>query len=315
MKRDWRGAFRSLLTAREQLRPTEAVPAASVPAPALPGGRHRQSQGVDRAVQILLQMRYRELAASRQPLPSFDDVELRFMSQNGEDGILLFLFALIGTTNKRCVEICAGDGLECNTANLIVNHGWQGLLVDGSEALLERGGEFYRNGSETWFWPPRLERAWVTAETVNQLVTGAGFAGPLDLLSLDMDGVDYWVWKALDSVDARVVVLEYNPALGPDVSYAVPYDPAFELQKHAQTDGHPWHTGASLRAYARLAKTKGLRLVGVQRYGFNAFFVKEGLAEDLLPTVTPESCYTHPAAIGGMELFAAQRDMFPWVRV
>jgi hypothetical protein len=310
MKRDWRGMLRRLLRTSEAVHRTEYL------LTAVATGEHpRRNHGVDRAVQILLQMQYRELAASGRHLPTFDEVELRFMSQNGEDGILLFLFALLGTTTKRSVEICAGDGVECNTGNLIVNHGWQGLLVDGSESLLQRGGEFYKNGVETWFWPPRLERAWVTAETVNKLVTDAGFAGSIDLLSLDMDGVDYWVWKALDCIEPRVVVLEYNPALGPDLSYAIPYDPTFVLKTRVETGGHAWYSGASLAAYVKLAKTKGLRLVGAQRYGFNAFFVKEGLAEDLLPTVTPASCYTHPAAIKGAELFAPLLESLPWVSV
>ena len=89
-----------------------------------------ESTGASQGVQLLLSLRYRDLARERLPLPALRDTEFRCFSQNGEDGLLLYLFALIGTTNRKVVEICAGDGIECNAANLIINHGWHGLLFD-----------------------------------------------------------------------------------------------------------------------------------------------------------------------------------------
>src|SRR5210317_776510 len=73
-------------------------------------------QGVDKGTQLLLSLKYQDLARSGTVLP-FHDVEFRNFSQNGEDGILHYIFALIGTTNKRCIEICAGTGIECNCTN------------------------------------------------------------------------------------------------------------------------------------------------------------------------------------------------------
>src|SRR3990172_4907840 len=75
-----------------------------------------------RMLQLLLASRHKELVRSELPIPRFGDVEYSVFSQNGEDGILQLIFAVVGTTNKRAVEICAGDGIECNTANLVVNH-------------------------------------------------------------------------------------------------------------------------------------------------------------------------------------------------
>ena len=83
--------------------------------------------------QLQLALSWKALARRGDPLPAFADVEFRAYSQNGEDGILLYLFSLLGTTNKLAVEICAGDGIQCNATNLILNHGWTGLLVDGGE--------------------------------------------------------------------------------------------------------------------------------------------------------------------------------------
>src|SRR5258706_10681970 len=86
---------------------------------------------IDQATQLSLQWQYRLMRQLGMPRPRFDEVEMSVHSQNGEDGILLHLFALLGTTNKRAVELCAADGVECNAANLLIHHRWRGLLVDG----------------------------------------------------------------------------------------------------------------------------------------------------------------------------------------
>lgn len=105
----------------------------------------RADGAVDKATQILLSLKYKEWLRHRMPLPSFEEVGFRAFSQNEEDGILLYIFSLIGTTNRKAVEIGAGNGTECNTANLIVNHGWTALLVDGNEANVRRGGTSMRD--------------------------------------------------------------------------------------------------------------------------------------------------------------------------
>lgn len=237
--------------------------------------------------QLILRQQYRDLVRAGAPLPDLLDTEFRCYSQNGEDGILLYLFALLGTTSRKVVEICAGDGIECNAANLIVNHGWQGLLFDGSEANVAAGQRFYAQCRTTWVAPPRLQAAWITVDNVNSLVESCGFVGDIDLLSLDLDGNDYWVLQALDVVRPRVVVLEFSGGLGPEVSVSIPYDPDFRLDYAVQ----PYRCGASLAAFTTLCARKGYRLVGVHSLGFNAFFVREDLGQDVLPTRTPRDCY------------------------
>jgi len=174
----------------------------------------------------------------------------------------------------------------CNTANLIQNHGWRALLVDGDATLIARARRFYRRNADTRWFPPTIVQSWVTAENVNELVEDNGFAGDVDLVSLDMDGVDYWIWKALTAAQPLVVVAEYNWGWGPDESMTVPYDPKFVRDKR--------YYGASLLALTKLAREKGYRLVGTQSWGFNAFFVKCGVGEDTFPEVTPEQCFDTP---------------------
>src|SRR5262249_35364626 len=139
-----------------------------------------------------------------------------------------YLFALLGTTNKRSVELCAGDGTECNTANLLLNHGWTGLLVDGDAELVQRGRAFFARHPLVWQRQPTFVHAWLERETVPNVVRDAGFAGPLDLLSFDVDGNDYWFMEALlPHVSPRVIVLECAGEWGPEAAVTVPYDRNF----------------------------------------------------------------------------------------
>jgi hypothetical protein len=257
--------------------------------------RTELTSNASQGTQVLLRLHYRQLLERGEGLPSFDDVEFRVHSQNGEDGILLYLFSLLGAPTKKCIELCAGDGVQCNTANLIVNHGWRGLLVDGDEANIWKARRFHWPGRDTAWFPADIVQAWVTAENVNDLMQDHGFGGDVDLFSLDMDGIDYWVWKALASARPRVVVAEYNWTWGPSESKTVPYDPHFRIPSERWTpDGDHLYFGASLQALTKLARAKGYRLVGCQRWGFNAFFVQDGVGEKALPAVSPEECFDTP---------------------
>jgi len=267
---------------------------------------------VDKGMQILLALQYRQFLHLGLSRPQFADIEFSAFSQNGEDGILLFLFSLLGTTNRKAIEICAGDGIECNAANLIINHGWTGLLIDGDQHNIDRGREFYAHHKDTWLWPPALCRAWVTAENVNSLIRANGFEGDIDLLSLDLDGVDYWIWRAIDCIAPRVVVLEYQDIWGPEQSVTVPYSPEFRGEHGA----HGLHYGgASLQAFVKLGREKGYRLVGSQRYGFNAFFVRCGIGEDILPEVAPHTCLGHPRTSYGAKHRLPEVILREWTEV
>lgn len=124
----------------------------------------------------------------------------------------------------------------------------------------------------------------VTRETVNALLDQHGYTGELDLLSIDIDGVDYWVWEALTACRARVVVAEYNWLFGPDRAVTVPYNAEFDLAEMA-TRGY---RGASLRALLHLGARKGYRLVATERV--NAFFVRNDIAPEI-PAITVEQGY------------------------
>ena len=141
------------------------------------------------------------------------------------------------------------------------------------------------------------------------------FVGEVDLLCIDIDGVDYWIWKAIEVIQPRLVVVEYQDTLGPDRSWTVSYEEDFNVHDYAINKQHYNYCGASLRAFVRLGKQKGYQLVGCNKGGCNAFFVKIGLADKCLPEVTIESCFKYEWNQLGMEKrFPLVKDM-EWVEV
>lgn len=183
-----------------------------------------------------------------------EDYENRVYSQNGEDGVLSRIFSVIGDTNRYFVEFGTGaDGSERNT-RLLQQKGWTGLLMDqGAD-----GNSFIRQEH-------------ITTENINGLFAKYLVPGEFDLLSIDVDGNDYWIWRALSArYRPRVVVIEYNAGIPPTESKSIVYDPDFKWQI---TD----YFGASLAALAKLGKRKGYKLIYCESTGVNAFFVRDDL--------------------------------------
>lgn len=267
---------------------------------------------VNKGTQILLMLKYQEMAKAGVALSQLEDAEFRSFSQNGEDGILLYLLSVLGMKTRNAVEICAGTGYECNSANLIINHGFSALLFEGDPDKVKQANAFYKNHPNTFIWPPKVVEAWITRDNINKLIKDNGYEGEVDLLTLDMDGVDYWMWKAIEVIEPRVVVVEYQDILGPELSVTVPYSENFSA---IHTELGPDYCGASLRAFVNLAKTKGYRLVGIQRYGFNAFFVKDGEGEALLPEITIEECFKHPKVQNGLKVRYPKIQNMQWETV
>jgi hypothetical protein len=227
------------------------------------------------ASQIQLVMTYRRMLHDRMPLPSFRDVGFKAYSQTDEDGILLYIFSLIGMGSRRCVELCAGDGLENNTANLVINHGWRALWIDGNQRLVERGRAYYARSRHTFIEPPIFEQQWIKRDTINGLLARHGFDHDVDFLSLDMDGVDYWILEAL-TIRPRVIVLEHNSIMG-HRACTVPYKDDFNCEDYTtapRQHGHSMFMGASLPAFSKLLDTRNYDLIGTNRLPFNAFFIR-----------------------------------------
>lgn len=248
---------------------------------------------LSRQEQILLFLKYKQIVETQDKGLDFELVGFDLYSPTYEDGILLYIFSLAGMTSKKCVDIGAGSIEGSTVANLIVNHGFTGLLIDGSSKDIQRVKEYYANHRETKFSPPLAVSTMVTVENVNTLLKENNFVGEIDLLCLDIDGVDYWILKEIDVVSPRVVVVEYQDILGPDRAWTVPYKSDFNVHDYPANRQANNYCGASLRAFVNLSKRKGYRLVGCNKGGWNAFFVRDGVCDKYLPEITVESCFRY----------------------
>ena len=190
-------------------------------------------------------------------------------SQNGEDGIIEFIFSLIGETNKIFVEFGVEDGTQCNSRYLI-EKGWTGLMMDSQASI-----------------NPLIKKEFVTAENIDNLLTTYNIPKKFDLISIDVDYNDYWIWKGIKNFSPRVVVIEYNSTIPSNESKVVEY------QKEAIWDGTNYF-GASLAALTKLGNSKGYTLVGCDNHGVNAFFIKDEIVKDRINKKTIKELYRPP---------------------
>jgi hypothetical protein len=223
--------------------------------------------------------------------PKYQDVkrlgryEHKVFSQSGEDGILAEIFRRIGTTGKVFAECAPGDGRENNTVYWLTR-GWTGLWIEGNrrhvQAIRERFSRRITEGAL------RLQHEFVTAENVEGLLDKASLPKSFDLLSIDIDRNDYWVWQGIRECHPRVVVIEYNAIFPPGCDWVVDYAPDATWDETS-------NCGASLSALERLGTEKGYRLVGCTLAGTNAFFVAADLAGDhFCAPFTAENHYEPP---------------------
>jgi hypothetical protein len=218
------------------------------------------------------------------------DYEFKIFSQRGEDGIIQHLIRHVPIKNRTFIEFGVETYVESNTRFLMMNNNWNGLIMDGSEENMESVRQ------SSWFWMYDLiaKSAFIDAENINRLIAEHGLTD-IGLLSIDIDGNDYWVLQALDLsvLNPSILVLEYNALFGIDRTISIPYEKNFH-----RTTAHysNLYFGASLRALTDLAAEKGYAFVGCNLGGSNAFYVKKKFVTDKLPSVSiaegfrPDKC-------------------------
>jgi hypothetical protein len=224
---------------------------------------------------------YREATAAGRPLPAVSSTGFRVFSETDEDGIVLYLLAVLDAGSLRFVDLGAGDCVSAsNCANLALNLGYHGVFVDADAGRIEAGRKLYAEHRDTRAYPPRTVHARLTRDNVNSVIRAAGIEGPVDVLSIDVDGDDYWLWEAIDCITPEIVVIETHTE--------------YRLHDVLSPYGNETNetVGASPVAMNRLATRLGYRLVGSNRYGFNAFYIREGAAR-VIPTVGVEHQLRH----------------------
>lgn len=186
-------------------------------------------------------------------------------SQNDEDGIIEEIFKRIETTNKTFVEFGVENGLESN-GHYLLHKGWNGLWIEGDGKAVNEMRQLFKKPIEG----KRLAvvNDFITKDNINTLIEEGGIGGEIDLLSVDIDGNDYWVWEAIKCISPRVVIIEYNGKFPPNFEWVMEYDSNHIWQKDD-------NQGASLKSLELLGLKLGYQLVGTNVMGINAFFVKE----------------------------------------
>ncbi len=214
------------------------------------------------------------------PFARLCDAEFRVFSQFGEDGIIQYLIHRTRIEHEVFVEFGVADYRESNTQFLLCNDNWRGLILDGGTRHID----FVRSNPIGWRHTIDARSVFVTRDNINETIADAGLSGDIGLLSIDIDGNDYWVLDSLAVVSPRILIVEYNSTFGPDAAVSVPYDPGFNRTRAHHSNLY-W--GASLAALALAADRKNLAFVGSNSAGNNAFFVRRDVLGEL-PTVTPQ---------------------------
>lgn len=210
--------------------------------------------------------------------------EYSLFSQNGEDGIIRFLFSEIGFESRYLVEFGFG-AVQCNSLRLILHEGFKGLLMDGSR---ENCDFFNIAASQRGLTGVAAVCTFLDRDNLEKIIVDHGIPAEIDFLSLDVDGNDYWFWETLNCASPRIVCIEYNAGIGPTLSWTVPYDAEFErFAKHPSGFFH----GASLQALESLGRRKGYRLIGADSTGTNAFFLRDDIDAPQIPTLTAAEAY------------------------
>lgn len=224
------------------------------------------------------------LNSRREDIKRISDAEFQVFSQWGDDGIIQYLISQLDIPNKTFVEFGVENYTESNTRFLALNNNWSGLVIDGSPENIE----YIKGDPVSWACELHAECAFITKDNINELISKYDFPKEIGILSVDIDGNDYWVWEAINCVDPVIVITEYNSVFGNNTEWTVPYDPAF-----FRTDKHPsnLYYGASLGALVSLATRKGYSFVGTNSKGNNAYFVRNDKLGPL-KSLTVEEGYT-----------------------
>lgn len=180
-------------------------------------------------------------------------------SQFGEDGILEKVLSILPKSDKWCVEFGAWDGIEfSNTRHLISDKNWSAVLIEPNPRkfkTLQKNNQEHSN--------VHLLKEFITfsgKNSLDNLLNTTPIPREFDLLSIDIDGNDYHIWKTVRKYRPKVVIIEFNPTIPPDIEFVQPAD--FSVNQ-----------GTSLLSLFKLAKKKGYELVACTEA--NGIFVRK----------------------------------------
>ena len=215
---------------------------------------------------------------------TLQELEFQVFSQFGDDGIIQWLVNKLEIPHKVFVEFGVENYKESNTRFLLINNKWKGLVIDGSKENIE----FIRGDVISWAHHIHALHCFITKDNINRILSdflNEGYNHELGILSIDIDGNDYWVWKEINVVNPVIVIAEYNAIFGKDKAWTIPYkEDFFRLDAHKSQ----LYWGTSLKALCILAKEKEYEFIGCNSQGNNAYFIRKDKIGKLKPVTCEE---------------------------
>lgn len=221
------------------------------------------------------QMLSRQLL-ERKEIKSIRDAEFQVFSQYGDDGIIQFLISRLKVPDRTFIEFGVENYKECNTRFLLMNNYWRGLVIDSDEKNIES----IKQEGISWRYSLTAVKQFVTRDNINRIFAENSFSGELELLSIDVDGNDYWIWEAIKTLTPHIVIVEYNSMFGIKYPITIPYQEKFHRTAANRSN---LYYGTSLKALHLLALQKGYSFIGCNSAGNNAYFIRRDKIELLAP--------------------------------
>ncbi|WP_258864859.1 hypothetical protein [Helicobacter sp. MIT 14-3879] len=221
-------------------------------------------------------------------------MEFSVYSQNGEDGILDFLIEVLDLSSypKAFIEFGVQNYKESNTRFLLKNRNYQGLIIDASKENID----FVKRDEIYWKYDLEAKCAFITAENIDMIIKDYLSSRNLSnvaILSIDIDGVDYFIWESIKCITPCIVIIEYNALFGSDREISVPYRADFNRFKEHFSG---LYFGASIKAIIQLGKSKNYEFIGADSSGTNLFFIHQSLKIKGIKTYPlKEYCTRHNA--------------------
>ena len=218
-------------------------------------------------------------------LNNIQDYEFKIFSQDGEDGIIQHLLNCLEIKNKTFIEFGVEDFTESNCRFLLIKDKWSGFVIDGSEKNINKLKNY------NFYWKNNLTaiHCMLNKENIEEILKTSNFDQDLGIMSIDLDGNDYYILNEINYYKPRILICEYNSLFGDTKKVSVPYRSDFFMTK-AHYSNQFW--GASLAALNHLAQLKGYELVGTSSSGINAFFVRKDLINDKIKILSVKSAFT-----------------------
>lgn len=222
---------------------------------------------------------------NKEKFNKINDYEFQIFSQFGDDGIIQYLISNIKNIERKFVEFGVENYEEANTRLLLEKDNWSGLIIDSSKKNIS----YIKK--QDFFWKNKLSVIcdFVTIKNINQILKENNFVSDIGILSIDIDGNDYWIWKEIEVIDPAIVIIEYNARFGKELSVTIPYNETF-----IRNSLNNLYYGASLSALNKLAEKKNYSLICTNKNGNNAYFVRNNLIpqnHEIIKKRTPNECF------------------------